>query len=86
MKRWGTPIPGNHFRKLKVMNKFFTLGDEVVYRLACRTSHLDVKRSSLGHEIALSAPKSNFGSHALSPPRGTSDKPAHAGLKVSADR
>ena len=71
---------------VKVMNYCFIIEDEVMYRLACPTPHLDVKRSSLAQEIALSASKSKFGSKALSPPRGTSDKLAYTGRKVSADR
>ena len=62
------------YTPIKVMNYCFIIVDEVMYRLACPTPHLDVKRSSLAQEIALSASKSKFGSKALSPPRGTSDK------------
>ena len=74
------------YTPIKVMNYCFIIVDEVMHGLACPAPHLDVKRSSLAQEIALSASKSKFGSKALSPPRGTSDKLAYTGRKVSADR
>ena len=61
LKRWGTPIPGNHFRKLKVKNYFFSY--------SWRRGSVEVKRSNLGHEIAFSTSKRNFTSYGLSPPR-----------------
>ena len=35
------------YTPIKVMNYCFIIVDEVMYRLACPTPHLDVKRSSL---------------------------------------